>query len=311
MTTAPTIVAASALLSAATGPQDLRQDQHKTVARTEIERFEGANDAHVAKDLFSNSYRLHFGGQPPLDLAGHQQVLAMFRAAFPDLRIAVLGQVAHGDRVANHFVMRGTQKGEFNGLPATGKHIVVTGTNLMRFEGGRIAETWGQIDMVGLMQQLGAMPGDASTPVEPPPEPVAHGAPGGKDAVKRFVDAFNRKEIEAIGREFSAEYVLDFPGGPRGQGVDGVKSATAAFISAFPDLQFSIDDLIEEGDRVVWRWTMRGTQKGALGPILPTDKPVTLTVISLFRIRGGKIAQDKVRADMMGLLAQLGAIPRK
>jgi predicted ester cyclase len=103
--------------------------------------------------------------------------------------------------------------------------------------------------------------------------------------------------------------VLDFPGGPRGEGQAGIKQATSGFIAAFPDLTFTVEDLVSSGGYVVWRWNMTGTQRGDLGPFKASGKPVHLSGISLLCVRGGKIVEDRVRADMVGLLMQIGAIP--
>jgi len=131
-----------------------------------------------------------------------------------------------------------------------------------------------------------------------------------KSLVRHFIDNFNKKDVEALAQVFAANYVLDFPGGPgTAHGVEGIKQATRDFITAFPDLHCGTDDMLAEGDRVVWRWTMRATHKGNLGPFPASGKAVTLTGISLFRLANGKIVEDKVRADMVGLLQQIGVIP--
>jgi len=130
-----------------------------------------------------------------------------------------------------------------------------------------------------------------------------------KQAVRYFVEHFNKKDAQALSTVYSEEYVLDFPGGPKGSGVQGIIDATSDFMAAFPDLQFSVDDLFAEGDRVAWRWTMTGTHNGSLGPFPASGKPVSLPGISLFRLRGGKIVEDKVRADILGLLQQIGVVP--
>jgi len=290
---------------------DLAGNANAAVARREIEAFEGRGDLAVADEVFAPGYQLHFGGNPTMDIEGHKQVLAGFRAAFPDLSIRVLHQVVDGDRVANHIELRGTQKGAFNGVPATGKTVTITGTNLMRFENGKIAELWGQLDAVGLMTQLGAMP--------PPPgaapstrelrDDASVTPDAAKEVVRRFVEAFNQKDPERLSREFSDDYVLDFPGGPRGKGIEGIKQATTGFIAAFPDLTFTVEDLVSSGGWVVWRWNMTGTHRGNLGPFQASGKPVHLSGISLICVRGGKIVEDRVRADMVGLLMQIGAIP--
>ena len=74
------------------------------------------------------------------------------------MTITVEAQVAEGDRVANQLVMRGTHQGPFQGIPATGRAVTVTGNNLMRIEAGQIQELWGYLDALGMMQQLGVIP---------------------------------------------------------------------------------------------------------------------------------------------------------
>ena len=130
-----------------------------------------------------------------------------------------------------------------------------------------------------------------------------------KAAVRHFIDNFNRKDPSTLSQVFADNYVLDFPGGPKGEGLKGIRAATAEFITAFPDLHFGTDGLIAEGDRVAWLWTMRGTHQGNLGPFLASGRPVTLTGLSLMRLVNGKIVEDHVRADMIGLLQQIGVIP--
>ncbi len=284
------------------------QSENKAIARREIEDYEGKGDADAGKELFAPDYLLHFSGFPPLDRSGHEKILGGFREAFPDLRIEVAEQVAAGDRVANHWRGRGTHRGAFQGIPATGKAVTITGNNVMRIERGTVRELWGQVDAVGLLAQLGVFPGPRSETV---PEPSSMGSDGvgGADIIRRFVTKFNEGRLDVIADEYDEEYVLDFPGGPTGRGKDGIRRATAEFRAAFPDLRFTTDDLFEERDRVAWRWTMTGTHEGPLGPFAASGRSVTLLGISLLRVRGGRVTYDRVRADMAGLLMQIGAIP--
>ena len=131
---------------------------HKAIARTEIEGFESQGNLAVADEVLADDYRLHLPGFPSLDREGHKQVIAALHVAFPDVRIQVEAQVAEGDRVASHFVMRGTHQGPFQGIAPTGSTVAVTGTNLMRLRDGKIVELWGHLDSVGLLQQLGVLP---------------------------------------------------------------------------------------------------------------------------------------------------------
>jgi steroid delta-isomerase-like uncharacterized protein len=287
-------------------------DENRAIARREIEEFEGKGNLAAAAELFAPGYTLHFPGFAAMDRAGHERVIGAFRVAFPDLRIGVAEQVATTDRTANHWVAHGTHRGPFQGIPATGKAVRITGNNIMHIEAGRIRELWGQLDSVGLLGQLGIIPGP---PDDPAPQPFTLdsalvGSSGrGADTVRRFVAKFNEGRLDTIDEEFDEQYALDFPGGPTGRGKDGIRRAATEFRGAFPDLHFATDDLFEEGDRVAWRWTMTGTHRGSLGPFPASDRAVQLPGISLFQLRDKRIARDRVRADMAGLLAQIGAIP--
>ena len=94
----------------------------------------------------------------PGGLEGFKAFFTMLRAAFPDLRYAVENVLAEGDLVAGHLTVRGTHRGEFMGVAATGRQVTWTETHVGRVENGKLVEHWGNSDDLGLMQQLGAVP---------------------------------------------------------------------------------------------------------------------------------------------------------
>jgi steroid delta-isomerase-like uncharacterized protein len=79
-----------------------------------------------------------------------------FRASFPDLTISVEQLVADEDNVAIAYTVTGTHRGDFLGIPATGKSIKARGVQIARFENGQIVERWGSSDQLGILQQIGA-----------------------------------------------------------------------------------------------------------------------------------------------------------
>jgi steroid delta-isomerase-like uncharacterized protein len=89
---------------------------------------------------------------------GEKLFLGMFQQAFPDYTISIERMVGEGDKVVAHWSFRGTNSGEFQGMPATGKQVQVQGINLFRFSNGRIAENRPAFDMLGLLQQIGVVP---------------------------------------------------------------------------------------------------------------------------------------------------------
>ena len=96
-------------------------------------------------------------GQGP-GLGGLKDVLRGMRAAFPDMHWTVEEQIAEGDKVATRFEWTGTHRGEFLGVPATGRAVKVWGVVIDRLEGGKIKDTRIIMDSLGLMLQLGVFP---------------------------------------------------------------------------------------------------------------------------------------------------------
>ena len=92
-------------------------------------------------------------------------------------------------------------------------------------------------------------------------------------------------------------------------GSQAFKQVLAMVKGALPDVHSSVDELIAEGDKVVIRWTMAGTQLGAFGSIPPTGKSVSWTGISICRIVDGKVIEDRGEEDGLGLMQQLGVVP--
>jgi steroid delta-isomerase-like uncharacterized protein len=114
-----------------------------------------------AADMLAVDYRLHFDGNAEMDRQAGLGFFGAFFAAFPDIRHEIQDEFAEGDRVAARIVVRGTQRAELMGIPATGKPIAIGAINIFRFENGLIAEQWVSSDSLGMMQQLGVIPGPA------------------------------------------------------------------------------------------------------------------------------------------------------
>ena len=85
------------------------------------------------------------------------QMMGEFRNGFPDLAYTVHDLVAENDKVAARWTARGTHRGDFRGTPATHCAVIVTGTDVFVIAGDRIIETWVNSDLLGLMEQIGAV----------------------------------------------------------------------------------------------------------------------------------------------------------
>jgi predicted ester cyclase len=133
-------------------------EQNKALDRRYVEEVLNKGDLGVIDEIMAPNYVGHVPGFPPSDREGDKQLIAMFRAAFPDLHFIIEDQIGEGDKVVHRLTARGTHQGDFMGIPPTGKQIIGTGININHFAEGKVVESWGIIDMMGLMQQLGVVP---------------------------------------------------------------------------------------------------------------------------------------------------------
>ena len=109
-------------------------------------------------------------------------------------------------------------------------------------------------------------------------------------------------ELVAVDYENHNPIVPDAPPGP-----EGFKQNVSALLTAFPDIDWTIEDVIAEGDRVVFRAVGHGTHEGELMGIEPTGRAVTLSGIVIFRIDDGQVVERWAQFDTLGMLRQLGA----
>jgi steroid delta-isomerase-like uncharacterized protein len=97
----------------------------------------------------------------PIEATGAQilkEVFGRLHRAFPDLRVTVEDVIAEGDKVVGRNSVTGTHQGEYMGIPPTGKSVTYNEIFIVRFVNGRIAETWGVVDVLSQMRQLGVIP---------------------------------------------------------------------------------------------------------------------------------------------------------
>src|ERR687895_2309284 len=144
----------------ASSPSSTRQEeQNKHVVHQFFEALDRQDTERMDQLVSSTNYSLHFSGMPPMDWnANKKEFLAPLTKAFPDLRRNIVDMVAEGDKVAVSINVTGTYKGEFQGIPATGKQVSFTAMDILTIIDGKVTEEWSTADMMGLMQQIGAIP---------------------------------------------------------------------------------------------------------------------------------------------------------
>ena len=131
-----------------------------------------------------------------------------------------------------------------------------------------------------------------------------------KSIVRRWIEeGWNKHNPAVVDQFYSASYVQHDAGQPPLQGREGLKQYVGVFLTAFPDLRFTIDDLIAEGDKVAWRFTSTATHTGSFMSIPPTGKHSAVTGSVVFHLADSQIAEGWVNFDAMGLMQQLGVVP--
>ena len=128
-----------------------------------------------------------------------------------------------------------------------------------------------------------------------------------KTLVRRFFDAFGHNDFAALEAVTHQDVVYHTAPPGLSAGIEGYRELMAMYVSAFPDVQITVDDMIAEGDKVVTRFTSRGTQQGEFMGIPPAGTPVTIGGISIIHVAGNKVAEEWDQLDMLGGLQQLGA----
>jgi steroid delta-isomerase-like uncharacterized protein len=132
-------------------------EQNKALVHRFFEEF----STTIVDELYVADYIHHDPGLPPEMQRGrdaYKQLVTMFRTGFPDIKVTVEDLVAEGEKVVARWTWRGTNQGEFQGMPPTGKQVTGSGISIHRLASGKFAEAWVNFDTLGMLQQLGVIP---------------------------------------------------------------------------------------------------------------------------------------------------------
>jgi steroid delta-isomerase-like uncharacterized protein len=131
-----------------------------------------------------------------------------------------------------------------------------------------------------------------------------------KNAAQDLIEkGFNQKDVSAFEAFFSTglkDHALP-PGVP--EGFEGRKMFYSAMLAAFPDMQVRVEDVFTEEDKLVTRWSARGTHKGDMMGIPPTGKQISISGIAIDRFENGQSVEHWEVFDQVGLMQQLGVMP--
>jgi steroid delta-isomerase-like uncharacterized protein len=235
-----------------------------------------------------------------------KNLVTMLRGAFPDVKFTIEHLLAEGDTVVGHWTARGTHTGTAlktlrGDIPAKGDPFVIDGMSWLRFKDGKFVEARINEDTLGLLQQIGGIPS--------PPRPEPSSVDANKATVGRyFSELMSQGKLEVIDQIIGERFSFHIPTLPEPiRGKDGMRGFVTGLRTGFPDLQFTVERLIAEGDKAAARWFIQGTHNGPFLGMPPTGNKVKDQGLDIFVFSGGKIAEIWVNENDLGLMKQLGA----
>jgi predicted ester cyclase len=133
-------------------------EQNKAITLEFYKAFDNGNVEEAKKVMATNLISHTTGASAPLDLDGFIEYGLMMRSAFPDGKHIFEDVIVEGDKVVTRGTFIGTHQGELLGFPPTGEQVKFSVMHIDRIVDGKVAEHWGQADIIALMQQLGILP---------------------------------------------------------------------------------------------------------------------------------------------------------
>ncbi len=243
----------------------------------------------------------------PYQGAEFKNLVSMLRSAFPDLHFTVEHLLAQGDTVVSHWTALGTHTGSsfhtlVGEIPPKGKPFAVDGMSWLRIVNGKFVEARINEDTLGLLQQIGTLP---------TADPDKSASTDNNTAlVKRyFNEILNEGKLNVIDEIIAPNFVLRVSSLHEPfRGLEGMKQFVMGLRSAFPDIRFTVERQIAEGDKVACRFTSVSTHLGEFQGLPPTGNHIEDQGVDIFNISNAKIATVWVNENAFGVMQQLGVL---
>jgi predicted ester cyclase len=299
------------------------EDAKAVIRRWNDEGWSGGN-YDLAHEIIAPVMTVHGAGGQSVGMGpeGLIDLIKTWRTAFPDGKMTVDDIIVEGDLVGIRNTWHGTQTESFYGIPPSGKQVHVTSVGLDRVKDGQVVEGWGELDMVGMMQQLGAMPvagpgafASGRTTEWGPDVTTDSGGAAAPDDVRaravRYVEALAQVDEVALSELVDEGAFVDHNPVWGSEDWAGVVAGARAVRAGFPDLEVKVDkaNTVVEGNQAVVHTLFTGTHSGEFLGVAPTGKSVTWSHTDFLRFAGGKVVERWVSADTLTLFQQIGLLP--
>lgn len=301
-------------------------EENLAVVRRFYEEGVNGGDLAVFDDVVAPDAIYHAATMS--DASGPEALKAIFDdlfAGLPGTQYTLLFSIASPDAVAVRYEASGVHSGEFRGFAPTGETITWQQSTFVHLACGQISEMWSEVSQFDRLRQFGGLAADSpaarmagsgadSVPLAATPASEAERCePESPEATLALVDrvraeVYNQGDFSVMPEIFSQDYVHGSANGPDAVGIEEGARRIGTFVTAFPDLEWTFDEVIVDGNHISARWTTRGTHDGDLAGVAPTGLPVAFTGISHFTVQCGKIVEFQTEMDAAGMLAQVGGM---
>ena len=267
------LACASACRSAATDPQ-----ANKDLVGRYYKEVWNQGNLHLLEELFSKSFQDH---APIADqesgYEGFRRIIVGVFGGWQEPNFVLHHLLADGDKVSARWTFEATFR-------PSGKKVTFGGHETWRIQDGRIVERWGTQDMMSHLQQRGLLSQRAMGDL-PPPVPGMVPTEEDEETVRRYYrELWNEGNFDLFDVLFAHDFVDHSPDPGQASTLDGFRQSVLGFAGGFPDANFSIEELVVEGDKIRVNWRCKGT-------FTPSSTKVDFPGIEVWIVRDGKIAQ--------------------
>jgi len=279
----------------------------------------------LAHEIISPNMTVHGAGGQSVGMGpdGLIDLIKTWRTAFPDGHMEIDDLIVEGDLVAIRNTWVGTHTEEFYGVPASGNAVAVTSVGLDRVVDGLVSEGWGELDMVGMMQQMGALPrvgpgaaANGAATVWGETRSQRDGGAGSpdenKDILLRLVAALAAGDRAAATELVDPSAFVDHSPSWGTTTFDSVLDSYDELRRAMPDLRFEVDrpNMVSEGAKVAGHSIVRGTHTGEpLYGADPSGQEIVWTHTDFVHIDSGRVDERWSASDTLTLYQQTGVLP--
>lgn len=274
----------------------------RNLAERTWEAIESA-DLAVLGDLFHEDAEFSTSAGAGSGLDYVRRVFSRHREGYPDLRHEVVDAVesADGSAAALRLTFTGTQLGELRGpfgaIAPTAKRLRWNSSDHVQARDGRIVSWHAHFDRLGIWQQLTG-PGSSGGPGNTSPH---------KAVLRRVLsEAFEQGDVDVLDELVTEDFVNHRVPPGLGPGIDGVKRIVSVERVGFPDLKYTVEHEVEEGDFVIQVAMAEGTHQGTIFGVPPTGKRVSWRQVHVARIADGRMAEHWGVSDLASLWIQIG-----